>query len=156
MNLNIVLFQPEIPHNTGAVGRTCVCLGVRLHLIKPLGFSLRQKDLVRAGLDYWPHLDIKVHDGWEAFVGVERPGRMIFLSTRGKRSVYGHRFATGDYVVFGSESGGLPAEFHERYREALYTIPMPGAQARSLNLANAASVVMYEAYRQTAGTRDEG
>jgi tRNA (cytidine/uridine-2'-O-)-methyltransferase len=116
--------------------------------VKPLGFSLRQKDLARAGLDYWPHLDVKVHDGWDAFVASERPKRMIFLSTKGKRSVYDHSFLPGDYTVFGSESGGLPAEFYERYRDALYSIPMPGLHARSLNLANAASIVIYEAYRQ--------
>jgi tRNA (cytidine/uridine-2'-O-)-methyltransferase len=154
--MNVVLFQPEIPHNTGAIGRTCVCVGARLHLIKPLGFSLRQKDLVRAGLDYWPHLDVKLHNGWEAFVGAERPSRMIFLSTRGARSVYEHRFAAGDYAVFGSESAGLPQAFYERYRDDLYSIPMPGPHARSLNLANAASIVIYEAYRQQEGMKEEG
>jgi tRNA (cytidine/uridine-2'-O-)-methyltransferase len=152
MHLNVVLLHPEIPHNTGAIGRTCVCVGARLHLIKPLGFSLRQKDLVRAGLDYWDHLDVKVHDGWDGFVKDEAPVRMIFLSTKGGRSVYDWRFATGDYVVFGSESGGLPAGFYERYCDALYRIPMPGQHARSLNLANAASVVIYEAFRQMRGS----
>jgi len=146
--LNVVLLHPEIPHNTGAIGRTCVCVGARLHLIRPLGFSLCQKDLARAGLDYWPHLDIRVHEGWDAFLGAERPARMLFLSTKGKRSVYDWRFAPADYVVFGSESGGLPPEFYERYREDLRAIPMPGEHARSLNLANAASIVVYEAFRQ--------
>jgi tRNA (cytidine/uridine-2'-O-)-methyltransferase len=148
VNLNIVLLHPEIPHNTGATGRTCVCVGARLHLVRPLGFSLRQRDLVRAGLDYWPHLDVKVHDGWDGFLKEENPARMIFLSTRGGRSVYGWRFEPGDYVVFGSESGGLPDGFYERYRDDLYRIPMPGPHARSLNLANAASIVIYEAFRQ--------
>lgn len=148
MNLNVVLLHPEIPHNTGAIGRTCVCVGARLHLVRPLGFSLRQKDLVRAGLDYWPNLDVRVHDGWDEFVAAESPSQTIFLSTRGKRSIYDYRFAAGDYVVFGSESGGLPADFYKTYGESLYSIPMPGVHARSLNLANAASVVVYEAYRQ--------
>jgi tRNA (cytidine/uridine-2'-O-)-methyltransferase len=148
--LNVVLLQPEIPHNTGAIGRTCVCVGARLHLVRPLGFSLRQKDLVRAGLDYWPHLDVKVHAGWDAFLDAERPRGLMFASTKGVRSIYDHRFRHGDYVVFGSESAGLPPEFYERYRDDLRVIPMPGPHARSLNLANAASVVIYEAWRQTA------
>lgn len=148
MNLNVVLLHPEIPHNTGAIGRTCVCVGARLHLVKPLGFSLREKDLLRAGLDYWPHLDVKTHDGWDGFLQAEKPARIIFLSTRGARSIYEWRFEPGDYVVFGSESGGLPEGFYERYSNDLCSIPMPGTHARSLNLANAASIVVYEAYRQ--------
>lgn len=148
VDLNVVLLHPEIPHNTGAIGRTCVCVGARLHLVKPLGFSLRQKDLLRAGLDYWPHLDVKTHDGWEGFLSAERPVRIAFLSTKGGRSIFDWRFRSGDYVVFGSESGGLPDGFYERYRNDLYSIPMPGPHGRSLNLANAASIVVYEAYRQ--------
>jgi len=145
---SIVLVGPEIPQNTGTVGRLCVCTDSRLHLVKPLGFSLDESRVRRAGLDYWQFVDLWVHDDWDAFLAASRPGRMTFLSTKGGKNVYEHRFEEGDFLVFGSESGGLPALFHEQYRDSLYTIPMPGAQARSHNLANAVSIVLYEALRQ--------
>lgn len=146
--VHIVLVRPEIPHNTGAIGRVCVGLGCPLHLIRPLGFRLTERHLRRAGLDYWEHLDLSIHDTWEAFEASARPGRQFFLSTRGERPLYGCAFQPGDALVFGSESRGLPEGFYERYREQLVRIPMPGPHARSLNLANAVSVAAYEAYRQ--------
>jgi tRNA (cytidine/uridine-2'-O-)-methyltransferase len=121
---------------------------VRLHLIQPMGFTLAERNLHRAGLDYWPHVDHRIHRCWEHFLAEEKPGRMLFASTKGEKSYLDCRFAAGDYLVFGGESRGLPAEFYDRYREYLFRIPMPGPHSRSLNLANAASVVMYEAYRQ--------
>jgi tRNA (cytidine/uridine-2'-O-)-methyltransferase len=145
----VVLVAPEIPQNTGTIGRLCVCTGARLHLIRPLGFSLDAAHVRRAGLDYWPHLDLAVHDSWEAFLAAARPRRLCFASTRGVRSIYEHRFRTGDFLVFGNESAGLPPAFYARYRRGLRTIPMPGAHARSHNLANAVSIVLYEALRQT-------
>jgi len=145
---SIVLLRPEIPHNTGAIGRLCVGLGVRLNLVRPLGFHLDDRAVERAGLDYWPYLDLAVHDTWEDYLAAERPKRFFFLSTHGKKSLYDCSFAEGDALVFGNESSGLPKEFYERYRTSLFRIPMPGAHARSINLANAVSIAAYECWRQ--------
>ena len=105
---SIVLLRPEIPHNTGAIGRLCVGLGVPLHLVKPLGFALDDRSIARAGLDYWPHLDVTLHDTWEDYLVVEKPRRVHFLSTHGARSLYDCHFEAGDALVFGNESSGLP------------------------------------------------
>lgn len=148
MNLNLVLYTPEIPHNTGAIGRLCVCLDARLHLIQPLGFSLRDTHLQRSGLDYWQHVQVTLHRSWDHFLETEAPKRLSFISTKGRQSYSDHAFAPGEYVVFGSETSGLPPEFYDRYRDTLLTIPMPGRHARSLNLATAVAIVAYEAYRQ--------
>ncbi len=148
MNFNIVLLQPEIPHNTGAIGRVCVGLDARLHLVRPLGFNLSGARLRRAGLDYWEHVRLTVHDNWEAFLAAERPARLWFASTRAQRSYLATDFAEGDYVVFGSETSGLPADFYARFAQRLIGIPMPGPHARSINLANAAAIIAHEAYRQ--------
>ncbi len=153
---SVVLVRPEIPHNTGAIGRLCVGLGVPLHLVRPLGFALDDRSIARAGLDYWPHLDVRLHDTWEDFLAAVRPPRLHFLSTHGEKSLYACRFAPGDALVFGSESSGLPADFYARYRDALFRIPMPGAHARSINLANAVSIAAYECYRQLAATGTKG
>jgi len=150
VKLSIVLVRPEIPHNTGAIGRLCVGLGVKLNLIRPLGFHLNDKSVARAGLDYWSYLDIAVHDTWEEYLAAERPSRLFFLSTHGEKSLYDCRFADGDALVFGNESSGLPRDFYDRYRESLFRIPMPGEHARSINLANAVSIAAYECYRQLA------
>jgi tRNA (cytidine/uridine-2'-O-)-methyltransferase len=146
---HVVLVAPEIPQNTGTIGRLCVCTDTRLHLVRPLAFSLDEARIRRAGLDYWPRLDLCVHDTWDAFLAAEMPRRLLFCSTRTHRSLYGVRFAEGDALVFGNETSGFPPPFYERYREALLTIPMPGVHARSHNLANAVSIVLYEALRQT-------
>ncbi|MCH2175496.1 MAG: tRNA (cytidine(34)-2'-O)-methyltransferase [Lentisphaeria bacterium] len=148
VDFKIVLFQPEIPHNTGAIGRICVNLGVPLHLIKPLGFSLNEHSVKRAGLDYWPYLDLHIHENWEDFLDQEEPKRLFFSSTRGKKTVFEMLFENGDYLVFGRETSGLPEDFYTIYKENLFLLPMPGEHARSLNLATAAAVVAYEAYRQ--------
>ena len=145
---SIVLLRPEIPHNTGAIGRLAVGLGVTVDLIRPLGFRLGDESVARAGLDYWRHLDLKVHDSWEDYLAVRRPRRFFFLSTKGERSLYELKFEPGDALVFGNESSGLPKDFYERYRERLFRIPMPGEHARSINLANAVSIAAYECYRQ--------
>ncbi len=145
---SIVLLRPEIPHNTGAVGRLCVGLGVPLHLVRPLGFRLDDKSVARAGLDYWPYLDITIHDTWEEYLATAKPRRFLMLSTHGDRSLYDCRFEPGDALVFGNESSGLPKGFYERYKPLLFRIPMPGEHARSINLANAVSIAAYECYRQ--------
>jgi tRNA (cytidine/uridine-2'-O-)-methyltransferase len=148
MDLNVVLVEPEIPHNTGAIGRLCVGLGVRLHLVEPLGFWLDDAAVKRCGLDYWEHLDLRRHKSWVRFLDAEHPASLMFISTRGKQSIYTCRFVPGSYLVFGSETRGLPAPLYENYRQRLYRIPMPGVKARSINLANAVAIVAYEAYRQ--------
>lgn len=150
MCLNIVLNAPEIPHNTGAVGRLCVNLDWHLHLVRPLGFDISQPRVRRVGLDYWQHVTLTVHDSWPSFLQSETPERMFFLSTRGRISYLECRFLTGDYLVFGNETGGLPKAFYTRYADRLITIPMPGPHARSHNLSNAAAIVAYEAFRQLA------
>jgi len=145
---SIVLVRPEIPHNTGAIGRLCVGLGVPLHLIRPLGFRLDDRSIARAGLDYWPHLEVAIHDTWADYLSSACPARLFFLSTHGEKSLYDCSFADGDALVFGNEGSGLPQEFYTRYRDDLFRIPMPGAHARSINLANAVSIASYECYRQ--------
>lgn len=154
--INIVLMEPEIPHNTGAIGRICVGLDARLHLVQPLGFSLREEALRRSGLDYWQHVDMVLHTCWEAFLEAEKPGQLIFTSTKGSKDIYDCPFQPGVYLVFGSEHRGFPAEFYENYKDRLYRIPMPGKNARSINLANAVSIAAYEAYRQIHYTPPAG
>ena len=146
--INIVLVAPEIPHNTGAIGRVCVNLEARLHLIKPLGFSITESHVRRAALDYWPHLDLTVHDSWQSFMLQEQPRALCMLSSRGKRSLYDGDLHNVSHLVFGNESSGLPAEMYSNYADLLFQIPMPGPHARTLNLANAVSVAAYEKYRQ--------
>ena len=145
---SIVLLRPEIPHNTGAIGRLCVGLGLPLHLVRPLGFRLDDRSIARAGLDYWEHLDWHLHDTWEDCLAAVKPRRLFFMSTRGEKSLYDCAFARGDALVFGNESSGLPQDFYERYRERLFRIPMPGVHARSINLANAVAIAAYECHRQ--------
>ena len=146
--LHLVLVQPEIPHNTGAIGRLCVGLDCQLHLIRPLGFQLADRHLQRAGMDYWPQVRLTLHDTWQAFLDRVDPPQLILLSTHGQQSLYDCRFVPGAALVFGNESRGLPAELRAQYRERLFKIPMPGEHARSINLANAAAIAAYEAYRQ--------
>lgn len=146
--LHIVLVAPEIPQNTGTIGRLCVCTDAHLHLVEPLGFSLDESRIRRAGLDYWQYLALTVYRSWNEFLGKNPTRRLLFASTRGCRNLFDVSFRDEDALVFGNESSGLPAPFYERYRDDLFTIPMPGMHARSHNLANAASVVLYEALRQ--------
>ena len=151
---HIVLVAPEIPQNTGTIGRLAVSTDAVLHLVDPLGFSLEDKYLKRAGLDYWRFLDLRRHPDWEDFLGtLEKDARLFFFSTHGEKSYFDETYRPGDYLVFGKESAGLPREFYKRYRELLRVIPMPGEHSRSLNLANAVSIVLYEALRQTLYAR---
>jgi tRNA (cytidine/uridine-2'-O-)-methyltransferase len=145
--LHIVLYQPEIPHNTGAVGRTCVATGCKLWLVRPLGFRVDDYYLRRAGLDYWEHLDWDVVDNWSALL--ERLGNRqpYFFSKAGSRNYLDARFQLGDMLVFGSESAGLPPALTESHPDRLLRIPIR-PQVRSLNLSNAVAVATYEAQRQ--------
>ena len=147
-NFSIVLMRPEIPHNTGAIGRLCVGLGIPLNLIRPLGFHLDDRAVARAGLDYWPYLKLTVHDTWEDYLATAKPSQLHFLSTHGEKSLYEAHFEPGAALVFGNESSGLPKDFYARYKADLFRIPMPGEHARSINLANSVSIAAYECFRQ--------
>ena len=149
--LNIVLYNPEIPQNTGNIGRLCVCTGNRLHLIKPLGFELSDKYLKRAGMDYWHHLDVTIYENWLDFCSKNSEAKLYFFSTKTDREYWDCEFSSNDFLVFGSEGGGLPQEFYTTYSNQLYTIPMEGKFCRSFNLANSVSIVMFEAERQLRG-----
>lgn len=150
---NIVLIAPEIPQNTGTIGRLCVCTGARLHLIEPLGFLIDDAHLRRAGLDYWPYLDWTVHPGWEGFLDREQPQSMVFLSSKTTSSFFDYQVHEGEYLVFGNEQHGLPPDFYGRYADRLRTLPMPGPHARCHNLANAAAITLYESLRQVGGLK---
>lgn len=147
MKFNVVLVMPEIPQNTGTIGRLCVATDTALHLIKPLGYSLDDKYVKRAGMDYWQYLDLTIYENFAEFLERNRPQKMYFVSTRGKKAHWDIPYRPGDFLVFGRESSGLPPEFYETYQDDLITIPMPGKFHRSLNLANAVSIVLYEAMR---------
>jgi tRNA (cytidine/uridine-2'-O-)-methyltransferase len=151
--MNIVLVAPEIPHNTGAIGRVCVCLDARLHLIHPFGFSLSAAQVKRAALDYWEHIDITEHVSWEDFLAAETPRNMSFLSSRGTQTIYDTALNQASHLVFGNESSGRPPALYKEYAENLCIIPMPGKHARTLNLSNAVSVVAYECLRQSTAAR---
>lgn len=145
--LNIVLFEPEIPANTGNIGRTCVATGTRLHLIEPLGFSLSEKALKRAGMDYWPHLDVTTYLDFDDFLA-KNPGAKIYMATTKARQVYTDVHYEPDcYIMFGKESAGIPEEILLENQERAVRIPMIG-DIRSLNLANSVAIVLYEALRQ--------
>jgi tRNA (cytidine/uridine-2'-O-)-methyltransferase len=149
--LHVVLYQPEIPPNTGNIGRTCVAIGAKLWLIKPLGFQINEKELRRAGLDYWPHLDWEAVENWDALAqALSQPlsrERIWLFTKHAQRSHTAAIYQAGDVLVFGSESSGLPEELHRRYASQTLRIPMRPV-VRSLNLSAAAAVVMYEAVRQ--------
>ena len=145
--LNIVLHEPEIPANTGNIGRTCVATGTRLHLIEPLGFSLSEKALKRAGMDYWKDLDVTTYVDWEDFLE-RNPGAKIYYATTKGRHVYSDaHFEPDCYIMFGKESAGIPEEILVEHKENCVRIPMWG-DIRSLNLSNSVAIVLYEALRQ--------
>lgn len=146
--LNIVLYQPVIPQNTGSIARLCACTGATLHLIHPLGFSVDEASVRRAGLDYWPHVDVKNHPSWEDFLTVEQP-KQLYLFTKFAKQIYTDcQYSLPTYLVFGSETHGLPNEIHQTYSQNLYKIPMRTSLVRSLNLAQSAAIVAYEVIRQ--------
>lgn len=146
--LHVVLVEPEIPQNAGNVGRTCLAIGARLHLVGQLGFSLEEKQLKRAGLDYWQNVDLAVHASWDVFIKDVPPGaHMFFFSTRGRERFWDTPLAAPVYLVFGSESRGLPPALYRRHDDSLIRLPMSG-DVRSLNLATAAGIAAYDAARR--------
>ena len=145
--INIVLLEPEIPANTGNIGRTCVATGSRLHLIGPLGFRLNEKALKRAGMDYWKDLDVTTYINYEDFLE-KNPGAKIYMATTKGQHVYSDvKFEPDCYIMFGKESAGIPEEILLEHPNEAIRIPMMG-ETRSLNLANSVSIVLYEALRQ--------
>ena len=147
--LNIVLFEPEIPANTGNIGRTCVATGTRLHLIEPLGFRLDEKSLKRAGMDYWKDLDVTTYINYEDFLE-RNPGARIYMATTKAKQVYTEVHYEPDcYIMFGKESAGIPEEILVENQETAVRIPMIG-DLRSLNLGNSVAIVLYEALRQNS------
>ena len=147
--MNIVLLEPEMPANTGNIGRTCVCTGTRLHLIEPLGFLINDKMLRRAGLDYWKDLDVQVYPSFEVFLerNPDCKGRLFMATTKSYRCYADVSYPDGSYLMFGKESAGIPEEILTRYEDCCVRIPMANDR-RSLNLANSAAIVLYEALRQ--------
>lgn len=144
---NVVLIEPEIPPNTGNVGRLCLATGSTLHLVKPLGFSTDDRELKRAGLDYWKEVDVQFWDSFERLQQTREPNtRSFFLTTKSDRAYYDVRFRPGDFLVFGRETKGLPEALLAANPEQALTIPMRGT--RSLNLATAVAIVLFEAMRQ--------
>lgn len=147
--MNIVLYQPEIPQNTGNIARTCGATGTTLHLIKPLGFKIDEKSVKRAGLDYWDLVDIRVYKDEEEFFEINRDKEMYFVSTKGKKNYSEIKYDEDTLVVFGRETSGLPSWIHQKYRDKMVKIPMVDIEkARSLNLSNAVAIVLYEGLRQ--------
>ena len=145
--MNIVLLEPEIPMNTGNIGRTCVATGTALHLIKPLGFDIDDKAVRRAGLDYWKDLNLKCYDNFDDFVE-KNPNAVIYMATtKAKKSYADIRYQNDCFIMFGKESAGIPEEILLKYRENCIRIPML-EKYRSLNLSNSAAVILYEALRQ--------
>ena len=151
MPTHVVLVHPEIHWNTGNAGRTCLAAGATLHLIEPLGFSLREREVKRAGLDYWEYVDLRTWRSWEVFEH-ELPalGDAYFFSTKATRPFWDAPFgASNDVVlVFGRETGGLPRELHERYRDRFVTMPILSPRVRSLNLSTSVAIALYEVMRQ--------
>ena len=146
--MNIVLFEPEIPYNTGNIGRSCVLTNTKLHLIKPLGFSIDEKEVRRAGLDYWHLVDLTVWENFEDFVKANPNGNFYFATTKCKNRYSDVKYEENDFIIFGPESRGLPKEILEKYTDRCITIPMI-PMGRSLNLSNSAAIILYEALRQT-------
>lgn len=145
---NIVLTKPEIPQNTGNIGRLCVSTGTRLHLIKPLGFSLDDNYVKRAGLDYWKHLDLETYESWNDFAEKNEDAEFYFFSTKAKKIFWDCPYEKGSFLIFGNESSGLPIEFYDIYKEKMYKMPMTGKFCRSLNLANTAAIALFEGLRR--------
>jgi tRNA (cytidine/uridine-2'-O-)-methyltransferase len=148
MPLNIVLIEPEIPNNTGNIGRLALASGSNLHLVKPFGFEIDDTRLKRAGLDYWQHLNVTYYDSIEHFFAINKHAKMAFLSSHGTQDYFDIPFEDNLFLVFGKESIGLPKHILKDHPEALFKIPLYSEHVRSLNLANAVSIVIYEGIKQ--------
>ena len=148
MALNIVLFEPEIPNNTGNIGRLSLASGCNLHLVKPFGFELNDTRLKRAGLDYWKHISLKVYDSIDEFYSLNMGKKMVYFSAKGTKTFWSIDFQDDLFLIFGRESSGLPESIIVEKSHELYKIPLFSEHIRSINLANAVSVVVYEGIRK--------
>ncbi len=148
MALNIVLIAPEIPNNTGNIGRLALASGSNLHLVKPFGFEINDTRLKRAGLDYWQHLNLSIYESIEDFFIRNKDKEMVFLSSHGKKTYSRIHFKDELFLVFGKESVGLPKTIINKHTDSLYKIPLFSKHVRSLNIANAVSIVVYEGIKQ--------
>ncbi|HEY2990470.1 MAG TPA: tRNA (uridine(34)/cytosine(34)/5-carboxymethylaminomethyluridine(34)-2'-O)-methyltransferase TrmL [Candidatus Binatia bacterium] len=146
--MHVVLYQPEIPQNTGSIARLCAATQTPLDLIAPLGFKIDDKHVKRAGLDYWPYVDVRLYDSWEDFLQQHGQGSLLFFSKKVTSSYIQARYHEEDFLVFGPETRGLPQELLNVHAERAFRIPMMTQAVRSLNLSNAVSIVLYEALRQ--------
>ena len=149
-SFNIVLFAPEIPGNTGSIGRTCVALDLNLILIKPYGFDLSEKAVRRAGLDYRKHVSIKEYESFNDFLKGEKPERdkLLFFENNGQQSYFDANYTDDCYLIFGAETKGLPQEIYDDYHDRMFFLPMRSEHIRSLNLSNTATAAAYECFRQ--------
>ena len=149
MAMHIVLVEPEIPPNTGNIARSCAATGTVLHLVKPLGFSIDDKSLKRAGLDYWEHVKVEVHESLDDFMKTHEGKRMFLATTKGGHIYTDVDYRDDDMILFGKETAGLPKEFIEEHKEFAVRIPMSAdTRLRSLNLSNCANIILFEALRQ--------
>lgn len=148
MALHVALIEPRIPPNTGNIARLCAATDTSLHLVEPLGFSIDDATLKRAGLDYWDAVDLWVHPGWRSFREAISRERCLYFSARATRPLADAKFRSNSVLVFGNETDGLPDRILEKHPDECFTIPMPSGKVRSLNLATAAGIVLYEALRQ--------
>lgn len=144
MPLNIVLIEPEIPNNTGNIGRLALASGSHLHLVKPFGFEISDTRLKRAGLDYWQHLSITYYNNIDEFFEINKKQNMVFLTSHGTKNHWDIPFENNMFIIFGKESIGLPKALLEKHSDKLYKIPLYSKHVRSLNLANAVSIVIYD------------
>jgi len=147
---NVVLVNPDIPHNTGAIGRLCLATQSTLHLVKPLGFDLTEKAVRRAGLDYWKDVDLKVWDSLDELMNQITTENFHLLTTKTEKTYWQAKFQKSDYLIFGSETKGLPESLIDRFQDHTLTIPMDKTNVRSLNLATAAGIIIYDGARQLA------
>jgi tRNA (cytidine/uridine-2'-O-)-methyltransferase len=150
--MHVVLYQPEIPPNTGSIARLCAATLTTLHLIEPLGFSIDDRHLKRAGLDYWEFVDLRVHASWDDFLRQSETENLLYFSKKATESYSRAHYQKDDYLIFGPETRGLPQELLDLNKDRSYRIPMMGEGVRSLNLSNAVSIVLYEALRQLGRT----
>ena len=154
MGFNIVLVEPEIPNNTGNIGRLSLASGSTLHLIQPFGFEITDTRLKRAGLDYWQHLDVRIYESLKDFMSVHQDAHFAFLSSKGTQPHYTIDYRDNMFFVFGKESVGLPEHLLAKHPDRLYRIPILSEHIRSLNLANAVSIIVYDGLRSLQGGLD--
>ncbi len=155
--MNIVFLEPENPRNTGAIGRTCVCTGTKLHLIKPFSFDLSEKAIKKSGLDYWHRVDLHIYEDFEDFLKKNNYPKIFMATTKAEHTYADVSYSEDSFVMFGKESKGIPEDILKKYRDTCIRIPMKEDE-RSLNLSTSASIILYEALRQTnfAGLMDTG